>query len=102
MWCWQRTLQGLVEPVQQRTLSLTLTAEGETLALRLIGRTRGACSGPWHSPSRSSEGRNAEHWPGNSVHSLKYIIGRHWLRSHATLLTVAAVIVAIVVYFGTR
>jgi hypothetical protein len=36
------------------------------------------------------------------MHSLKYVIGRHWVRSHATLLTFTAVIVAIVVYVGTR
>jgi hypothetical protein len=29
-------------------------------------------------------------------------MGRHWLRSHATLLTFAAIVVAIVVYLTTR
>lgn len=36
------------------------------------------------------------------MHSLKYIVVRHWLRSHAPLVAVAAAILAIVVYVLTR
>ena len=40
--------------------------------------------------------------PGGSVHSLKYVIVRHWLRSHARLVAFAAIIVGIVIYVITR
>ena len=40
--------------------------------------------------------------PGGSVHSLKYVVGRHWLRSHARLVEVAAVILGVVIYLVTR
>jgi len=32
------------------------------------------------------------------VHSLKYIVGRHWLRSHATFVAVVAIAIAVLVY----
>jgi hypothetical protein len=36
------------------------------------------------------------------VRSLKYLVGRHWLRAHATLVVSAAVVLAIVIYLVTR
>jgi uncharacterized protein involved in exopolysaccharide biosynthesis len=32
------------------------------------------------------------------VHSLKYVVARHWFRSHATFVVVVAIAVAVLVY----
>ena len=36
------------------------------------------------------------------MHSLKYVIGRHWLRAHTTLLLFLAAVLAIAIYLLTR
>ena len=36
------------------------------------------------------------------MHSLKYVIARHWLRSHARFVACTAVIIGTVVYVVTR
>ncbi len=36
------------------------------------------------------------------MHSLKYVVVRHWLRSHARLVAFAAIILGIVIYVVTR
>jgi hypothetical protein len=36
------------------------------------------------------------------MHSLKYVIGRHWLRAHTTLVLVLATVFGIAIYLLTR
>jgi hypothetical protein len=36
------------------------------------------------------------------VHSLKYVVGRHWLRAHTTLVLFVVVLFGIVVYLITQ
>ena len=36
------------------------------------------------------------------MHSLKYVIGRHWLRTHTTLVLVLAIVLGIATYLLTR
>jgi hypothetical protein len=36
------------------------------------------------------------------MHSLKYVIGRHWLRAHTTLLLFLAITLGIATYLLTR
>ncbi len=37
-----------------------------------------------------------------AVHSLKYVIGRHWARAHTTFLVCAAILIGIVIYLVTQ
>jgi hypothetical protein len=36
------------------------------------------------------------------VHSLKYVIARHWVRAHTTFLVCLAILVGIVIYLVTQ
>jgi hypothetical protein len=36
------------------------------------------------------------------VHSLKYVIGRHWLRAHTALVVFVVIIGGIAIYLVTR
>lgn len=39
---------------------------------------------------------------GGSVHSLKYVVGRHWLRTHTTLVLFIVMLFGIAIYLLTR
>ena len=38
----------------------------------------------------------------DAVHSLKYVIGRHWVRAHTTFLVCLAILIGIVIYLVTQ
>ncbi len=36
------------------------------------------------------------------MHSLKYVVGRHWLRAHMRFVAICAVVAAVIVYAVAR
>jgi hypothetical protein len=38
----------------------------------------------------------------DAVHSLKYVIGRHWVRAHTTFLVCVAILIGIAIYLVTQ